>query len=312
MAEEKENIAIIGGVGLGDNLVQMVLARNLTDAGYDVTVFSNVLKQLETWFPRCGIKPGWAENEPEAELEPFSKILSSGGPPDSLSSNLTAKWFSYEDGFDNRQTMVQQMTSVAQRLFSIPSPTAEAGIQPPPTLQWRRYNKRVVLHPTSAEHSKNWPLDKFFLLAEKLNHRGFEAVFIVSRSELEAWTPQFDGRFPIIGFPNLDECAAFVYESGFFIGNDSGGGHLAACLHIPTLSIHGRKGKSRLWRPDWGLVEVVTPPVNLIGSRLRQSCWKIFLTVGCVERAFQRLVQKSLEPGAMVNPAIGETVSGRG
>ncbi|MCI5138069.1 MAG: lipopolysaccharide heptosyltransferase family protein, partial [Candidatus Electrothrix sp. AR1] len=84
----------------------------------------------------------------------------------------------------------------------------------------------------------------------------------------------------------------FLYESGFFIGNDSGGGHLASCLDIPVLSIHGRKGKSRVWRPGWGQVEVVTPLINVIGGSLRQHFWKYFLSVSAVERGFERLTKQ--------------------
>ena len=79
---------------------------------------------------------------------------------------------------------------------------------------------------------------------------------------------------------------------GFFIGNDSGGGHLAACLHIPTLSIHGRKGKAKVWRPGWGQVEVVTPLINVIGGSLRQHLWKYFLSIAAVERGFTQLVKR--------------------
>ncbi|MCI5220320.1 MAG: hypothetical protein D3914_14295, partial [Candidatus Electrothrix sp. LOE2] len=105
----------------------------------------------------------------------------------------------------------------------------------------------------------------------------------------EDWQPIIADQFPLHSFAGVDQCAAFLYESGFFIGNDSGGGHLASCLDIPVLSIHGRKGKSRVWRPGWGQVEVVTPLLNLIGGSLRQHLWKYFLSVSAVERGFERL-----------------------
>ena len=293
MAEQKEKISIIGGVGLGDTLIQMVMARNVMNAGYEVTLFSNVLKQLAAWFPLHTIRPGVSADCFNAELASFSKILASGGPPTTMSSQLKPKWINYESDFSNRVSMVQNMTRFTKDFFHISSPTVETGIQAPSSLRWRQHVKRVVIHPTSAEDSKNWPVEKFTILAQQLAQQQFDVVFIMSEAELDAWAPKIDSRFPTIGFPTLDGCAAYIYESGFFVGNDSGGGHLAACLHIPTLSIHGRKGKSRIWRPDWGTVEVISPAFNLVGSRLRQACWKHFLTVGRVQRAFEKLARRS-------------------
>ncbi|MCI5151342.1 MAG: hypothetical protein D3916_18495 [Candidatus Electrothrix sp. MAN1_4] len=111
----------------------------------------------------------------------------------------------------------------------------------------------------------------------------------MSAAEQKTWQPIIADRFPLHGFAGVHQCANFVYESGFFIGNDSGGGHLASCLDVPVLSIHGRKGKARIWQPGWGQVEVVTPLLNVIGGSLRQYLWKYFLSVSAVERSFARL-----------------------
>jgi len=293
MAELKEKIAIIGGFGLGDTLIQMVMVRNIMNAGYEVTLFSNILNQLAAWFHNRTIRPDVSAEFFNAELAPFSKILASGGPPTTISSQLKPKWINYKLDFNNRVSMVQNVTHFTKDFFHISSPTVETGIQAPASLRWRQHVKRVVIHPTSAEDSKNWPVEKFTKLAQQLARQQFDVVFIMSEAELDAWTPRIDSRFATIGFPTLDGCAAFIYESGFFVGNDSGGGHLAACLHIPTLSIHGRTGKSRLWRPDWGTVEVISPAFNLVGRSLRQACWKHFLTVGRVRRAFEKLVRRA-------------------
>jgi heptosyltransferase-3 len=130
-------------------------------------------------------------------------------------------------------------------------------------------------------------------LAARLSAKGFEPVFIMSTPERQAWQAVIGEAFPLHTFAGVDQCATFLYESGFFIGNDSGGGHLASCLDIPVLSIHGRKGKSRIWRPGWGQVEVVSPLINVVGGSLRQWLWKYFLSVGAVERGFDRLVSRA-------------------
>ena len=140
--------------------------------------------------------------------------------------------------------------------------------------------------------SKNWLPQRFLKLAENLAASGFEVVFIMSAPEKLEWEQVIEDRFPLIGFDTVDGCAEFIYESGYFIGNDSGGGHLASNLNIPTLSIHGRRSKARDWQPGWGTVEVVSPFLNLIGSRLRQHYWKYFLSVKSVEKSFSRLVNR--------------------
>jgi heptosyltransferase-3 len=293
MNELKKKIAILGEFGLGDSLIQTVMAQNLIHAGYDVRFFSTVLSQLAAWFPQLAFEPSISEETVNAELSNYAKIVTSGLPPNYIQSHIKHKWISYGPELDSRMTMVQNILTITRNHFGLSNPTVETGITPPPSLQWRKQTKRVIIHPTSAEHCKNWPIANFLKLAKRLASRPFEVVFIMSEKELDAWRPKIGRQFPVIGFPNLHECAAFIYESGFFIGNDSGGGHLAACLHIPTLSLHGRKGKSRLWRPDWGTVEVISPAFNLIGNGLRQKCWKYLLSVGRVQRAFEKLARRS-------------------
>jgi hypothetical protein len=293
MNEPQDKIAIVGELGLGDTLIQTVMAQNLIHAGYDVSLFSRLLPQLAAWFPQLTIEPIISEDDLNAKLSSYPKILSSGLPPKYLQSHLIPNWISYGPELDSRVTMVQNMITMTRNRFKVTHLSDETGIQAPSSLQWRKHRKRVLLHPTSAEHAKNWPIGKFLKLGRRLADQQFEIVFIMSENELDAWRPKVGRQFPVVGFPNLHECAAFMYESGFFIGNDSGGGHLAACLHIPTLSIHGRKGKSRLWRPDWGTVEVISPAFNLIGNTLRQTCWKYFLSVGRVQRAFAKLDRRS-------------------
>ena len=83
MAEMKEKVVIIGGVGLGDTLIQMVLAENLTRAGFAVTLLSPLMQELADWFPRQQIKPMPPEISLAAELAQFSKVFASDTAPKS-------------------------------------------------------------------------------------------------------------------------------------------------------------------------------------------------------------------------------------
>ncbi len=289
--QKKNKIALIGGLGLGDNLIQMILAYNAHLAEKEITVFSNVMYQLKSWFPFCTIKPMLTQKEFNSHLSEFEMIFSPVPAPSAVTREISCMWIYYEKNFDYTLTMVENVARASQKFIGIDIPSQENGIQIPKNLRWRYHKNRVVLHPTSAFENKNWKSHKFMTLAHRIKKQKLEPVIIMSQPELAQWEPIIDEQFPLHGFSTIDECAAFIYESGFFIGNDSGGGHLAANLDIPTLSIHGRRGKSKTWRPGWGTTLVVVPPVNLIGGYLRQRYWNLFLSVDRVEKFFWKLVQ---------------------
>lgn len=284
-------VALLGGRGLGDNLIEMVLAHNARRCGYHVTMYSDVLYPLAAWFPQHRMLPSLPPDRMDATLIGYDLILEPKLPQIPLAPPIQERWINYETMYRDDRTQVANMVAISGKVFNEEAPSAENDIVPPGHLQHRRFSQRVCLHPTSAELSKNWLPERFLRLAERLQKIGFTVFFIMTEQETEAWAQIINGLFPLKGFADVADCASFVYESGFFIGNDSGGGHLASCLGIPTVSIHGRKGKAVRWRPGWGAVEVVTPRINLVGSFLRQHYWKYFLSVGMVERSFFNLMK---------------------
>lgn len=182
--------------------------------------------------------------------------------------------------------MVENLCEICEKQLELPYSRRENGIQIPKRLRWRAHPKRVLLHPMSADEKKNWPFQKFIKLGHLLQKEGFEPSFCVSPQERELWkTAVAIEQLPL--FPTVSDLAAWVYESGYLIGNDSGIGHLASLFHIPTLSLFARKSYSCLWRPGWGPGAVVTPPNLLIGSRLKQKYWKQMLSVGRVLKRFR-------------------------
>jgi len=288
------SVAVLGGVGLGDSLIEMVFAQNALRCGYQTTIYSNVLIPLAAWFPHHRIVPLLASELMEAELAGYDRIISTHLPALPLSQQTLDRWVSYEQMCHNDRTMVENLMAISCRFFATDNPTADNGIVAPDGFVRRRFSNRVCIHPTSAEVHKNWLPERFLQLARRLAVAGFDIFFIMSAKELVLWQPIINDDFPLQGFADIADCAGFIYESGYFIGNDSGGAHLASCLGTPTVSIHGRKKKSRKWRPGWGESEVVTPMVNLIGSFLRQRYWKYFLPVISVERGFFKLVRKTV------------------
>ena len=286
-------IAVLGGQGLGDNLLEMVLLENARRAGLQITMFCSRMCELSSWFPQHRIAPTLRPERADRSLAGFQLILFPKSPWPGIRRDIAENWINYGRLYRRNANRAEDMAYISAQIFNITDPTQLSGIRPPASLQHRRHQQRVCIHPTSAERSKNWLPQRFLALAERLQTKGFEPVFIMSAAEEKDWQPVINDRFTLRSFAGVDQCAAFLYESGFFIGNDSGGGHLASCLDIPLLSIHGRKGKSRVWRPGWGQVEVVTPLLNVIGGSLRQHLWKYFLSVSAVERGFERLTKKT-------------------
>jgi len=289
---DSKSVVIIGGLGLGDNLVQMVLGENARCRGHEVTMLSSIMCELHSWFPDCTFLPSIQPEEFEQVLNKYDLVLWAHETFYPISQELKNRWVSYEKYFQPQYNRVENMALVSREIFGIDKPVHGNGIVIPEGLQWRQHEKRVVIHPTSAETSKNWLPSRFLKLAERLAGSGFEVVFIMSAPERPEWEPVIKDRFPLIGFDTVDECAGFIYESGYFIGNDSGGGHLASNLNIPVLSIHGRRSKAKDWQPGWGTVEVVSPGLNLIGSRFRQHYWKYFLPIKSVEKSFRGLAKR--------------------
>jgi ADP-heptose:LPS heptosyltransferase len=88
---------------------------------------------------------------------------------------------------------------------------------PPPP----RPGRRVVIHPGAARPVREWPRARFEAVARRLAAEGWE---------VEMLDP--DSR-------DLDGLLGRLDRADRFIGNDSGPGHLAALLGVPTFTVFG-------------------------------------------------------------------------
>jgi Glycosyltransferase family 9 (heptosyltransferase) len=122
-----------------------------------------------------------------------------------------------------------------------------------------------------------------------LTRRQWQPSFLVAPAELGVWGDIAQEGCEVHALPHLSEVARWIAESSWFIGNDSGLGHLASCIGVPTLSLFMRQGLARSWRPGWGPGEVVLPLSVLPFGGLRERLWQRFLTVRRVMAAFQTL-----------------------
>ncbi|HUD01962.1 MAG TPA: glycosyltransferase family 9 protein [Rhabdochlamydiaceae bacterium] len=295
-------IAVFSCAGLGDCLLTTILSQNLAshghDRGHEVVTFHPFMSQMQSWFPRLPLRPF------PPKLEEFDRFFIFYEKSDWMFKVLEtcqAKFRDkttvlnpiatpntdypyWEEGrFDGNQTFADNLVAFC-KMIGIEKAVKSNGISLPAGLQPRRYLKRVVLHPTSSRPGKNWPRLKFLKLAERLSESGYEPVFIVSPAERIEWP-----EAPL--FSSLDEMARFVGESGFMIGNDSGIGHLASCIGVPTVSLFKNERTANFWRPSFAPGEICLPQgwlPNLKGLRWRDKYWHWGLSVGQVFRTFEK------------------------
>jgi len=84
-----------------------------------------------------------------------------------------------------------------------------------------RLGRRLVMHTGAGQPVRVWPRDRFENLAVRLRAAGWEVVLLD------------DSLY------DLDVLLAALASADRFIGNDSGPGHLAALLGVPTFTIFG-------------------------------------------------------------------------
>lgn len=306
-----ERCAVFSCLGLGDGLISLVLANNLQLNGGIVTTFHPFLSALGHWFPHHQIGHFPPLEEIESVLNQFDRffIIYEKSPWMQAVLQLCHKKFReqttvlnpiatprkdypyWEGGqFDGNRPFVENVYAFCRDILRFTVVTKSNGILPPEAVALRRFEKRVVLHPMSSRMGKNWPQEKFLKLAGRLKAMGYTPAMILTQQERLGW--DLEGvEAPL--FASLSEIASYVGESGYMIGNDSGIGHLASCLGLPTLTICRSAQASRFWRPAWGSRgEVVTPSSwipNIKGLRLRDTHWKKWISVGKVVETFKLL-----------------------
>jgi len=306
-------VAIISAKGLGDGLLMMIVAHQLKKAGKIPTLFHHSPKELSSLFPDVTICP----HPSLEELSSFESVIVENDHSErayALDALRKKEGWNhvrflfptpsplFQKGdflFDRFMPVASNLHLACQSVLGIIEATKENGIMIPEGKTHRRFLSRVVLHPTSQDPKRNWHQKQFLKLANTLRKEGHEVAFSVGPSERSDWTFVQKEGFALPSFVTLKELAAYLYESGYLIGNDSGIGHLASNLNIPTLTISGNPKRVAKWRPDWANGEVVTLPFplpNFKGIRLpiRENFWQHFISISRTLRAFHRLKKYAL------------------
>lgn len=100
----------------------------------------------------------------------------------------------------------------------------------------------AVIHPYSGSARKNWPIEKFQQVAERL-----------SETMQVEWAEFPEGKHR---FTDLYELARWIGGAKLYVGNDSGITHLAAAVGTPTVAIFGVTNP-KVWAPRGEDVRVI-------------------------------------------------------
>ncbi|MCP5506088.1 MAG: hypothetical protein H7A38_04325 [Chlamydiales bacterium] len=305
--------ALLCASGIGDGLLMMIGAHHLKRAGYSPTIYHDAAKDLSLLFEGDHFLPHVPLETLEEELMKYDRVLVENDNSERAwhlfklreQGKLSHVTFffptpskKFQEGdilFDPRHPVATNLSMGCQELLKT-SPSKENGLSINPEKTFKKYPRRVVIHPTSQDPKRNWKQTQFLRLANKLEKEGYTATFCVGPHERKEWETIEGIDLP--SFKGLQEVKDYLYESGFLIGNDSGLGHLASNLGIPTLTISGNPKRVRLWRPDWTLGKVATLPFPLpnfkgINFRMRENRWQSFVTVGRVMHQFKELADES-------------------
>lgn len=142
---------------------------------------------------------------------------------------------------------------------------------------------RIAIHIGSGSETKNWPLDRWMALADKMGDA--EVIFITGEAEEER-------GMRITDRPNwhalpLSELASRLSTCAAFFGHDSGISHLAAACGVPSLLLFGPTDPA-VWAPPQPHVTILREES---GDLKALEIERVFLAARQVVAAAERAMQ---------------------
>ena len=105
------------------------------------------------------------------------------------------------------------------------------------TLAPKRLARRIILIHTGARLAlRVWPLEKFSRLINRLREKNYEVQIACDPEQLGWWEQH--GENPACP-SSVTALFQLLDEASLFIGNDSGPGHIAAIIGVPTFTLFG-------------------------------------------------------------------------
>ncbi len=149
--------------------------------------------------------------------------------------------------------------------------------------------KHVAIFPTTPNPKKNYSTSGFKKLAYLLQKKEWKVTIVCTPDEKSLLAAQYP-PFEVKSFPSIKELIEFLASTNLVISNDSGGGHLASMLGIPTITIT-RKSENFLWRPGYANNIVISP--NIKFKFFSGHIWRPFISIRKIINATESLLVSS-------------------
>lgn len=121
------------------------------------------------------------------------------------------------------------------------------GLQLPPLEKaftpQTKLKSTVLVHSGAGQAVRVWPLPRYKTLVDRLRASDYSVQIACDADQRNWWLANDEAT---VATPrNVSELLELIDRSGAFVGNDSGPGHLAALVGIPTFTIFGPQ------LPEW-------------------------------------------------------------
>ena len=277
-------ILVIRGGAIGDFILTLPALRLLREAfphaRLEVLGYQHIISLAQM--------SGYAEATRSIEYGPLSSFFSRGGE---LSPELVEYFGSFQHVisylFDPDENFVTNLRRAGVRNLITASPKItdqeHAARQlarplerlalyledPAPVLRLpgekKREGNRIAIHPGSGSEQKNWPLERWVEVAQRLLAPNEEQSLLLIGGEadrvgvahLRAALP--NERLELAENLPLPELAARLQSCRMFLGHDSGISHLAAAVGTPSLLLFGPTDPA-IWAPANSQVRVLHSP----------------------------------------------------
>jgi ADP-heptose:LPS heptosyltransferase len=111
------------------------------------------------------------------------------------------------------------------------------------------YPSDVVIHPGSGSPKKNWPIERYLELIDRLRSRGDNVRVLIGEVETERWPADVVTKLEASRPESYLGLMAELLSARAYVGNDSGPSHLAAILGVPTVALFGPASDPVKWNP---------------------------------------------------------------
>lgn len=106
-----------------------------------------------------------------------------------------------------------------------------------------RKGEAIFVHTGAGQAIRVWPLDRYQQLIRRLREQNHRVILACDLDQRDWWLHA--GEADVATPRTVNDLFSLIDQAGFFIGNDSGPGHIAAFCGVPTFSIFGPQ------LPEW-------------------------------------------------------------